>query len=92
MANTPSNKKLAGMMPDPGPGRFWDVELVKNSSANPIKVSLKSEVVEGRTNMGETLYTKRTIASDIKVVETAELMLTEIGGHEKVVGKYGHRA
>jgi hypothetical protein len=73
---------------EPGEGRWWKVELIKNVSTNPIKVTLMQSQVEGRTALSEPLGFTRTIATPEKVREAAELVLVMVGGYAKVIGDY----
>lgn len=73
---------------DPGPGRFWRVELVKNAAKDPIKVSLMKSMVEGRRAFSEPLAYTRTIATPEAVADAADKVLVMVGGYEDVVGDY----
>lgn len=73
---------------DPGPGRFWRVELVKNAAKDPIKVSLMKSLVDGRRAFAEPLAYTRTIATSEMVAEAADKVLVMVGGYESVVGDY----
>lgn len=74
---------------DPGPGRWWKVELIKNVATKPIKVSLMQSQVPGRTALSEPIGFTRTIATPEKVREAAELVLVQVGDYAKVIGMYG---
>ena len=73
---------------DPGPGRFWRVELIKNVSREPIKVTLMQSIVEGRRAFSEPLGFARTIATSAAVAEAADKVLVMVGKYEAVVGEY----
>ena len=73
---------------DPGSWRWWKVELVKNVSKNPIKVTLMQSQVEGRIALSERLCYVRTIATPEKVREAAQEILGMVGDYAKVTGSY----
>jgi hypothetical protein len=73
---------------DPGPDRWWRVELLKNVALKPIKVSLMQGQVPGRRKLSEPIGFVRTIADPAKVREAAELVLSQVGDYLKVVGDY----
>lgn len=74
---------------DPGPGRWWEVELIKNVSTKPIKVSLMQSQVPGRVALSEPIGYVRTIATPEKVREAADEVLVMVGDYAKVIGRYG---
>lgn len=86
MSNASSIEKL---LPEPGPGRWWKVELVKNVSKDPIKISLMQSQIEGRTALSESIGFLRTIATPEKVAEAADKVLVMVGDYAKVIGNYG---
>lgn len=83
------NKALESLLPKAGPGRWWKIELVKNVTKDPIKVSLMQSQVEGRTALSEALGFSRTIAVQEKVIEAAEQVIVMVGGYADVIGSYG---
>ena len=86
-SNVANRTLLEGI--DAGEGRWWKVELVKNVSSKPIKVSLMQSQVPGRTALSEPIGFIRTIATPEKVREAADEVLVMVGGYAKVVGDYG---
>lgn len=74
---------------NPGPGRWWKVELVKNVSTKPIKVTLMQSQVEGRTALSEPIGYVRTIATPEKVRAAADEVLVMVGEYAAVIGEYG---
>jgi hypothetical protein len=74
---------------NPGPGRWWKVELLKNVATKPIKVSLMESQVDGRVALSRPIGYTRTIATPKAVREAADLVLTQVGDYLKVVGEYG---
>lgn len=74
---------------DPGPGRWWKVELVKNVSTKPMKVTLMESQVEGRTGLSQPIHNVRTIATPEAIKEAADLILVQVGGYAELVGNYG---
>lgn len=85
--NAATARLLEGV--DAGPGRWWKVELIKNVSTKPIKVSLMQSQVEGRTALSEPIGFLRTIATPEKVREAADEVLVMVGDYAKVIGEYG---
>lgn len=75
-------------LPNPGKGRFWRVELVKNVQKNPIKITLMEELVEGRRGMASPLAFERTVAVPSKIKEAAEIVLVAAGDYKSVIGDY----
>ena len=73
----------------PGAGRWWKIELVKNASTKPIKVTLMESQVEGRTQLSTPIGHSRTIATEDAVIEAAGLVMVMVGDYAKVVGNYG---
>lgn len=72
-----------------GKGRWWKVELLKNASANPIKITLMEHIGEGKTRAFSTpLAYQRTIANVDKVVDAADKVLAMVAGYESVVGDF----
>ncbi len=45
-------------LPDPGAGRFWKIELVRNVDRNPIKVILMERIVPG-SKLGTACFRNR---------------------------------
>lgn len=84
--NAATDKALAAV--NPGPGRWWKVELVKNAAKDPIRVTLMEEVVPGRRAFSTPLGYRRTIATPSKVAEAADEVLAAVGGYLAVVGEY----
>lgn len=84
--NAETAKLLASV--DPGVDRWWKVELVKNVSTKPIKVTLMQCVVPGRRALSEPIGFTRTIASPEKIREAADLVLAMVGEYESVIGEY----
>jgi hypothetical protein len=82
-----SQEALLKALPDPGPGRIWDVKVVKAASGDPMQIELLEQFREG-SKMGETLLRRRTKATIKHIAETAEQMLVDIGDYEKLVGTY----
>lgn len=90
MKKVPSNRKngkLAKLMPHPGAGRWWKVELMRNAARTPIKVTLMEEVVDGRRAISSALMYKRTVATPEEVSETARKLLEEVGAYESLIGE-----
>ena len=85
--NSVTRKLLEGI--DAGESRWWKVELVKNVSSKPIKVSLMQSQVAGRTALSEPIGFVRTIATPEKVREAADEVLVMVGGYAAVIGSYG---
>lgn len=85
--NATTAKLLEGV--DPGPQRWWKVELVKNVSTKPIKVSLMESQVEGKTALSSPVGFLRTIAVPERIREAAEELVVMVGGYEGVIGSYG---
>jgi len=83
-----SNAEMAAALPDPGAGRWWKVELVKNVQKNPIKITLMEEAVAGRRALSTALAFGRTIAAPSKVAEAADMVLAQVGEYAKVIGEY----
>lgn len=74
---------------DPGEGRWWKVELVKNVASKPIKVTLMQSFTPGRTALSEAIGHTRTNASPEAVREAADLVLAQVGDYASVIGEYG---
>lgn len=83
--------KLAELLKevDPGKRRWWKVELIKNVSTKPIKVTLMESQVEGRTSLSQPIHFVRAIATPEAVREAADLVLVQVGGYADLVGDYG---
>jgi len=73
----------------PGEGRWWKVDLIKNVSSKPIKVTLMQSQVTGRTALSEPIGFVRTIATPEAVAKAADEVLVMVGDYAKVVGTYG---
>ncbi len=84
--NAVTDKALASV--NPGPGRWWKVELVKNVVKDPIRVTLMESAVEGRRAFSTPLAQARTIAVPSKIAEAADGILASVGGYLSVVGEY----
>lgn len=87
MSNAQTAKLLEGV--DPGEGRWWKVELVKNVEKNPIKVILMQSQRPGRTALSEPIGFKRTIATPEAVREAADYILVQEGSYAEVIGSFG---
>jgi hypothetical protein len=74
---------------DPGEGRWWKVELVKNVASKPIKITLMQSFTPGRTALSEAIGHTRTNASPEAVREAADLVLAQVGDYANVIGQYG---
>jgi len=85
--NAETGKLLAGI--DPGEGRWWKVELVKNAATKPIKVTLMESFRPGLTALSEAIGHTRTNASPQAVREAADLVLAQVGSYAEVIGEYG---
>lgn len=83
------NAITASALPAAGDGRWWKVDLVKNVSSKPIKVTLMQSQVPGRTALSEPLGFVRTIATTEAVAKAADEVLVMVGGYATVVGSYG---
>lgn len=79
---------MKAKMPEPGKGRWWKVELVKNASTKPIKVTLMESQVEGRTALSTAIGHTRTIATPAAVEAAADLVLVMVGDYADVIGNY----
>jgi hypothetical protein len=79
-------------MPEAGPGRWWDVTVVKNAATKPIKVTLMESQVPGRKGLSSPLGYSRTIATAKAVETAADLVLVQVGGYADVIGQYGNDA
>lgn len=87
---TDNNAETANLLKevDPGEGRWWKVELIKNVRTEPIKVSLMQSMIPGRTALSEPIGFTRTIATPEKVCEAADRVLVMVGDYAKVIGSY----
>jgi hypothetical protein len=89
---TQQNAQTAKLLEEsaaPGKGRWWKVELVKNATKDPIKVTLMESQVEDRIALSSALMSARCIATPNAVAEAADRVLAMVGGYAKVVGRYG---
>ena len=85
-------------LPDPGPSRWWRVELVPVSAraairaGAPIRVTLyESFDVEnplGPQRPGRALYGLRTVAQAEEIRKTGQKILDAVGNYQEYVGEY----
>lgn len=75
-------------LPDPGPQRWWRVDLVENAATKPIKVSLMEDFSPFQRGPSRVLAHRRTVARPVDVITTAEKIIEEVGKYAQLVGDY----
>ena len=81
-------------LPDPGPNRWWVVELVRPlpRSVNPIKVTLMESFdlnsLEGPKRPGSPVMYMLTVANPEAIRKTGEKILAAVGNYRELVGEY----
>lgn len=80
-------KKL--VLPAAPDAHWWKVELIKNVSTKPIKVTLMLSQVPGRSGLSTPISHARSIATPAAVALAADLVLVQVGGYMDLIGEYG---
>lgn len=79
-------------LPNPGPNRWWKVELASKRAQNPIRVSLMENLVaddNGTARRPSMAIAERlTVANADAIKEAGQKILAAVGDYKNFVGEY----
>lgn len=85
-----TNNDSLSFLPDPGPGRFWAVDLNPKSQSKPMVLKLNERFRRGAKGPKSVLNTEYVTANQKDIQNAAEAILARVGDYEKFLGEYDH--
>lgn len=85
----PQNDDLS-FLPDPGKGRFWEVDLNPKSQSKPMVVRLYERFRRGAKGPKSLLNSEYVTADQKDIENAAHAILDRVGNYEKFLGSYEH--